>query len=468
MNIWILTIGSSDVQLKTKANWKRLFDASRSQLKPDPGFSNPAEDPVNHHFRVPARVMGVAYSQLKAEQYFDDLAFPLIDNFLNKIKNQTINKAILVLSDQSVFTAEQRRSQHHAYWHDTCSLQPLLEKYLHEQLKNSSPNLQFQTLLLKPNSTSEGLDNWNSVLQLVHAEFSSIEPEDGMIYVSHQAATPAISSAVQFCSLARFGDRVRFLVSNEQDAALTDIVESSAYLRGIKREQAIRLLENHDYAGVRNLIAEYLNDDSKQLLEAALQWNYAKFDEFADKLEKLSNQELRSLVQQVMDRRQKWWWTAYEAAYLGVVRLKQDNTVEAMFHSFRAVEGLAIKDAENHGISGKFGRKAFKSLRHRKQSEWNKHPYIKTLIDLDTPEDQRNDLLDKRNGLFHKLRGFQQSDLFDAWNSNKSNWQEKALGCLNFISDQTFDSLDKESSDGRVASLMVKVHQELKDEIAKL
>jgi len=38
MNIWILTIGSSDVQLKIKANWTRLFRAVRSQLD-DRGFT---------------------------------------------------------------------------------------------------------------------------------------------------------------------------------------------------------------------------------------------------------------------------------------------------------------------------------------------------------------------------------------------------------------------------------------------
>ncbi len=166
---------------------------------------------------------------------------------------------------------------------------------------------------------------------------------------------------------------------------------------------------------------------------------------------------------------ENWWWTAYEAAYLSVVRLNQDNIVEAMFHSFRAFEGLAIKDAEIHGSSGKYGRKAFKSLRHRKQAEWNNHILIKTLINLDTSDqDERNDLLDKRNGLFHQLRGFQRENLFDAWNSNESNWQENILECLYFISGERFEFLDKECSDKRVASLMILVHAELEKAIENL
>ena len=44
------------------------------------------------------------------------------------------------------------------------------------------------------------------------------------------------------------------------------------------------------------------------------------------------------------------WWrlTGYEAAYLAVVRLEQGNTVAALFHSFRAVEGLLFNWIEEN------------------------------------------------------------------------------------------------------------------------
>lgn len=172
MNIWILTLGSSDVQLKAKDNWRKLFGTGRSQLQPDRGFSPPNE-PINDRFPIPARVMGVVYTQSQAEQYFDDLTFPLIDNFVNEINNRSIviDKIILVLSDQSIFGIAQRSSQQHPYWQDTCTLQPILEKYLMQNLQRSSPNLQFQTLCLKPTSTAEGLDDWNAVLKLVQDQF---------------------------------------------------------------------------------------------------------------------------------------------------------------------------------------------------------------------------------------------------------------------------------------------------------
>ena len=36
-------------------------------------------------------------------------------------------------------------------------------------------------------------------------------------------------------------------------------------------------------------------------------------------------------------------WMAYEQAYLAIVRLEQNNTAEAMLHSFRAVEGCLLE-----------------------------------------------------------------------------------------------------------------------------
>jgi hypothetical protein len=349
MNIWILTIGSSDVQLKTKANWTPLCRKVRDQLD-NRGFT-PGDKQEDRH-RVQSRVLGVVYSQAEAEQNFNDLVFPLVDNFIAKIKEKSIkiDRIILILSDQSIFDVSDRATQRHPYWEDTCTLQPLLEKYLKQELEDVLPDLQFQNppLILKAKSKAEGLDNWNSVLDLVKEGFGSIQSDSGKVYVSHQAGTPAISSAVQFCSLAKFGDRVRFLVSNEHNAELTGFVESSSYLRGIKREQAKELLKNYDYAGVEKLIGQYLSDDDKILMESALQWNFAKFDSddceksnsFACELLKLSSPELQELKQAVSDRRQYYWWTAYEAAYLATVRHSQKNMVEALFHSFRAVEGL--------------------------------------------------------------------------------------------------------------------------------
>jgi len=136
-----------------------------------------------------------------------------------------------------------------------------------------------------------------------------------------------------------------------------------------------------------------------------------------------------------------------------------------MFHSFRALEGLAIKDAEHNGIVGKYDRQAFSSLRHRRQTEWNNNPCISRLIDLDSRDVHRNDLLDKRNGLFHPLQGFQPEDLFDAWHGDVTTWKEMVLNCLNFI---TQDDLPKLFVSREEASIMSKVHQALGNAIEDL
>ena len=67
----------------------------------------------------------------------------------------------------------------------------------------------------------------------------------------------------------------------------------------------------------------------KSGLTAAVHWNQGNFDLLADELGNFAK-----------ERSRQWWWIGYEVAYLAVVRLKQSHTSEAMFHSFRSVEGL--------------------------------------------------------------------------------------------------------------------------------
>lgn len=503
MNVWILTIGNSDVQLKTKTNWTKLFRDVRTQLD-NRGF-NPS-DAVEQRFKVPARVLGVVYSQQQAEQYFDDLVFPLIDNFLDKIRDQPIDKIILVLGDQSIFKPKERSSQNHAYWQDTCTLQPLLEKYLKQKLEESSPDLHFQPLFLKPTSVAEGLDDWNAVLKLVQDAFSSLEiPENATIYVSHQAGTPAISSAVQFTSLSRFGRQVKFLVSNELDSKLTRVLDSSEYLKCIRQKEAEALLKSYNYSGVKDLLDSYLKDEKNQetkiLLEAAIQWNFAHFAEGynlirSNRLVKKNDRkksfvEILSQNQAFRDRISKrirddqWWWAAYEAAYLSFIRLEQGNTVEAVFHSFRSVEGLLKTWAEKKYPGELVDTK---HPRHKEDSRWDRNlrlygEDLYTFLEMKRKIDETDDfdiwvfgnvVIKRRNDLFHNIKGLDdQENVFEVWrSSNEPKWKEKAeekwkirvLNCLNFIVREDFS----EGFTLEEASLMVKVHQELKDAIAKL
>jgi len=519
MNVWILTIGSSDIQLKTKINWTRLFRDVRSQLD-DRGF-NPS-DGNEGRFLVPARVLGVVYGQQQAEQHFNDLVFPLIDNFLSEIKDQPIDKIILVLGDQSIFQPTERRSQNHAYWQDTCTLKPLLEKYLKQKLEENSPNLQFQPLFLRPTSIAEGLDDWNAVLRLVQNEFSSLEfPDDATIYVSHQAGTPAISSAVQFTSLSRFGQQVEFLVSNERDAKLTRVLDSSEYLKGIRKKEAEALLKSHNYSGVKALVEDYLkgNEETNILLNAAIQWNVAKFADFLDCL-----QDYPTFASEVAERtrEENWWWIAYEEVYLALIRKDQGNIVEAFFHSFRAFEGifaawgeqrfgqyfetikgvpylnpLILDDPKNY-FSNKRCKdvndfkklkiqledlkkippeevknddrvkldmaticKMFRGFRYKEYKQWCEA----LKIFWDTSEEGIN-VSNKRNFIVHQVQGMAESDLWRFWGvTSPEDWKNRLLEFLNFIVKEDFP---EGYASLEAASLMVKVHQELERAIAHL
>mgnify|MGYP005851440153 CR=1 FL=1 len=549
--LWILTIGSSDIQLESKATtqerkkspadvkrlnsdqvWKSWYDSKfQSQIRAEYGslVFNPTptgkdKDPT---YRIEARLLGMLYQYYQGNAVQDEiwsyLTFPLLKNFvdeLGKEERQKPDSIALILTDQSaIFTTKQDRKEESPYWQDTYCLEPILERYFQSKYPDTeilkfqqNSEAEPQSIILSPEDGAQGLDDWNSVLELVRIEFKrlsdrlekdKIEPE--LVYVSHQAGTPAISSAVQFCSLATFGDRIKFLISNEYNPKLTSLVKSSSYLRGIKREQAKKLLENHDYAGVNSLVGEYLKGDKKTLLQAALQWNYAKFDDedgFADELTKLVSQDFQGLVQMVDDRRQYWWWTAYEAAYLSFIRLDQRNGVEAFFHGFRAVEGLISKWAEVHfseHIEPNNDSPKLKSsilevpgLNYLGKSKYAKHRakleqdgtvilsgfYLYALLRSAKPkwkEDCKEitDFIEKisptRNKVFHRLRGLEINDVFEAWlidktktiEKKKLTLEEKIRKYLNFVSEQDFQSLEE-------ASLMAKVHTELERAIAAL
>ena len=311
MNIWIITIGNSDVQLWTKDHWTNLQRTVRRQLD-GRGFT-PTEG-TDDRFLVPGRVMGTVYSQSQAQENWDDLAFPLLDNFVRLLRDEKIeiDQIILILTDQeTLFSPSQRRSTQSAYWQDTCTLEPIVATYLKHQL----PQAQLKRLLLQPQSPTEGLDDWDSVLKLIQSELAQLDfPDVATIYVSHQASTPAISSAVQFETLLRFGHRVQFLVTSERDKELTKILNRSTYLRGIRQQEAKTLLERYDYSGVKALLAPYLKPEVGILLDAAIQWNSAKFDDFAKKVLEYPDNQLRQAFQE-RTKADNWWWTGYEAAY---------------------------------------------------------------------------------------------------------------------------------------------------------
>ncbi|MEG4311573.1 MULTISPECIES: hypothetical protein [unclassified Microcoleus] len=470
-----------------------MFKKVRSQLY-DRRFvpTQPPNPDDDEPFIVPARAMGMVYGSQLTDEYYQDLHFPLLDAFSAKLleKGKTNpDKIILIMTDQeAVFDEEDRRVEKSPYWQDTCTLKPIFERYFQKKF----PKIEsIDYLELKPQSKDEGLDSWNKALFLVQQALSSLDlDKSANFYVSHQAGTPAISSAVQFETLAKFGKKVQFLVSNEYEPDLAkkgDFIESSTYLQGMQVQEAKALLSRYDYLGVERILKPYWKDSSdpllleiRDLLAMAVQWNFAKFEDFGKARGDVAKERLN-----------QWWWTGYEAAYLGVIRLRQGNTVEALFHSFRAVEG-SIKEwaldkykpqikysnpnqpstayihdvnlpqnlrpwfngnkNEQYNSVGLFGKSLFTLLEKSDQNKWNQDSHIKVVA---------ANTIDERNIIFHSLRGLQEKDVFKAWNTDsREQWEARVLGCLNFVSQQSFVSL-------KSASLMAKVHDELVAALAR-
>jgi hypothetical protein len=178
-----------------------------------------------------------------------------------------------------------------------------------------------------------------------------------------------------------------------------------------------------------------------------------------------------------------WWWLAYESAYLSVVRFDQGHTIEALFHSFRAVEGLIsewaiatfLKDIEQGNGAPRLKQSIDKQLPgfYDSQSLQGGEVYLygtalDNLLLKARPEMNNNADLRKffdvarkqRNQVFHRLLGLKKEKVFLAWDTgNKERWQSRVLGCLNCIAQQSFNSLEQ-------ASLMPQIHKELRQLIS--
>lgn len=481
MTTWILTVGDSDVLLTTAAHWNTLERQTKARCRNLPHFietklSTPGGGKL---FSYPARALGLVYAD-QLEQHSDTLRFPRIEALLQQLAQcQPQPRRILVLlTDQSNLFRERDRQSISPYWRDTCELEPLLRFYLDQAL----PNATQEYLLVRPEASHPGLDHWDNTLSLIQALLSQVKcPPKKPIYVSHQAGTPALSSAVQFVTLTQFGSQVQFLVSNEFHANSSELIPSSTYLLGIRLQEARRLLHRYDYAGLQDVLEQDLSalepgvgQKISGLLKSAIFWNQAQFSEFAN-----------SLPHGAPERTQYWWWTAYESAYLAVIRLEQGNTVEALFHSFRAAEGLLSEWAK---------------WRYPDDIEITKTGALKAMLRANSqfPTSFKNKLEDKKDGLmlysgslfelfrttrpeadeqedvkvvwgkaqgirnqqFHRLLGLEKKDVFRAWGTKETAiaWQQRILNCLNFITEQQFQSLLE-------ASLVAAVHQELEENL---
>jgi hypothetical protein len=265
MTIWIVTTGNSDIQLKDDRNWSSLYDEVRDKLECGDRFASPTQidpDDKKAGYTVPARVLGLTYGN-QPDYYETDLKFPLLDTYRDYFKTNNINpkKIIILLTDQShIFLEEKIIYEKCPYWQDTCKLQPLFEWYLK---KYFDCQLNFESLTPK---SGQGIDHWNQTLLLVEETLPKLD-SDEPVYVSHQAGTPAISSAIQFVSLGRFKE-VKFLVSNQyfddnyEQVSKSDKIESSHYWRGMQIQKAKQLIKEGLPAAAKEILTGIVDSNT--------------------------------------------------------------------------------------------------------------------------------------------------------------------------------------------------------------
>ncbi|AFY30687.1 hypothetical protein [Calothrix sp. PCC 7507] len=269
MSIWIVTTGNSDIILKHDKNWGNLYGEIRYDLECTEFASPLPLDPYNQEagLTVPARVLGLVYANQPDVYKSDDLKFPLLDTYCQYLENNTKpERIIILLTDQSqIFNEEQKIYEKCPYWQDTCTLKPLLEWYFKAKF-----DYQPEFLYLTPKNIGRGIDNWNETLALV--EETLFQDDNHLkIYVSHQAGTPAISSAVQFVSLGRFKN-VQFLVSNEyfdedyQQQSKSEAIDSSNYWRGMQIQKAKQLIIKGLPAAAKEILTGIANEQTIEQL----------------------------------------------------------------------------------------------------------------------------------------------------------------------------------------------------------
>ena len=317
------------------------------------------------------------------------------------------------------------------------------------------------------------------------------------IWVCLKGGVGQTSEASRISGLSLYGDRIQFFEFRQNSKANLAGISSdytgpflgTNYLWDRTQQQALRLLERYDYAGVSNLelLQTYFQQDPSKLsatanlIKAGLSWNQGNFERFFEIAEP-------SLKLQQKEQTALFWWQAYEEAHLAVIRLEQNNTTEAMFHSFRAVEGLMYKwvittfKEEVTEREKKFAiinrsivqrhrtlEELFQQNGRRDEIELNLWT-MQRLLEADIFETRNNrdftifwiNARSERNNLFHRIGGLTQKEVLQAWGNdinNSSKWEARILKCLNLVTGNTFYSLTQ-------ASLFASTRQRVKMAIA--
>ncbi|OBQ27998.1 MAG: hypothetical protein AN483_17850 [Aphanizomenon flos-aquae MDT14a] len=423
------------------------------------------------------------------EKHINHIQSPIIGKmFIEQASN--IEKVYLIATDQEKNVTQREK--------DTLYSAQLIKQWLMHKFSHLHDN-NVHIILLGQDGTNpsifEDMFNWWRKIW----KNTIIVNKNQSVWVCLKGGVAQTSEAARISGLSFYGDRIQFFEFKENTRANRNGIPSdysgpflgTNYLWDRTQKQALKLLESYDYTEAYDLLEPYFQQSGSKfgpipnLLKAGKLWNQGQFERFLS-LAKSSTQ-ISSVEGKL--------WMAYEQAYLGVIRLEQMNTTEAMLHSYRSVEGLlylwAIESFPNDVKQEKYkegknkgkdkGWPLIKKSISQKYSSLEYHfngqetelrgKLLQDLLSFVIPETANSidfqafwySAKTARNTFSHRLGGLAEQDVFTAWGediTDSQQWQKRILNCINLVTEKSFNTLSE-------ASLFSQIHKQVLEAIQK-
>ncbi len=426
----------------------------------------------------------ITYRQLtkhlldRVENYTDRIKPAIIGKLIIE-KATDIEKIYLIATDQDIEIPEREK--------DTIHAAELIKAWVIHQFKHINVT-DVEVISLGADGTNPS--NFEQMFYWWRNTWrKKIPMTSEQLWVCLKGGVGQTSEASRISGLSFYGDRIQFFEFKQNTKANRQGIPSdysgpflgTNYLWDRTQQQALKLLDRYDYAEVYDLLQSYFRQDPAgfsslpNLIKAGIAWNQGDFNKFFS----LAKSSLSTTEQRQETR---WWWMAYEQAQLSVVRLNQQNTTEAMLHSYRSVEGVLyewakasfpndVKEAPNQyllisqSILAQYPtlKSSFIDSQRQPLSEIKLQWWVwQELLAVAIPQAAANrdfktyfaSAREMRNKLSHYLGGLGEKEIFKAWGddvNNSEQWQCPILNCLNLVTKQQFKSLSQ-------ASLFNKIH----------
>ncbi|MEB3191179.1 MAG: hypothetical protein VKL42_12630, partial [Snowella sp.] len=331
-SIFVATVGTRDLMFQVASGeWFNLGD---DQIK---------EDILTEHSEV---IGDLGLPDFTSHRELTEYLYQLSDQLITKIKPvimgkifeekyEQIEKVFLIGTDQNE-TVTQRNK-------DTLYSALLIQKWLN----GNFPKIKVEVIPLgregeNPSHFEEMFSWWTGLWN------SRIKPQSSQkLWVCLKGGVGQTAEASRISGLGVYGEQIEFFEVTQTPyqnrlglpSDYSGPFLGKNYLWTRVQKESLNLLKNHNYLAVQGLLLPYFQEDSQkwqkvqQLLKGAIAWNQGKFDDFYRECQAYLDKYKKPQTEE-------YWWQAYEQGYTAVIRFEQNNTTEAMLHSFRTIEGL--------------------------------------------------------------------------------------------------------------------------------